>query len=141
MNPDEVKLWRRAERERLLALRQGLSPEDRRRRSERIEAELRSLLGEIPGTLGVYWPFRAEFGPRPLVDWAVDAGRKVALPVVVDKKGPLEYRAWKPGEPVWTGTVDGKPVAVQVRPIANGFQLSWRGTFAKTQVYTEQEAE
>ena len=25
---------------------------------------------------------------------------------------------WWPGEPVWTGTVGGKPVAVQVRPIA-----------------------
>ena len=35
---------------------------------------------------------------------------------------------WKPGEPVWSGTVNGKPVAVQVRPIANGFQLSWRGS-------------
>jgi propionyl-CoA carboxylase alpha chain len=49
--------------------------------------------------------------------------------------------AWKPGEPVWSGTVNGRPVAVQVRPIANGFQLSWRGTFAKTQVYTAPEAD
>jgi 5-formyltetrahydrofolate cyclo-ligase len=103
LNPDEVKLWRRAERERLLALRQGLSPEDRRRRSERIEAELRSLLGEIPGTLGVYWPFRAEFDPRSLVERAVAEGRTVALPVVVDKKGPLEYRAWRPGEALVDG--------------------------------------
>ena len=38
---------------------------------------------------------------------------------------------WKPGEPVWSGSVEGKPVAVQVRPVPNGFQLSWRGTFAK----------
>jgi len=30
---------------------------------------------------------------------------------------------------------------VQVRPIANGFQLSWRGTFARTQVYTAPEAD
>src|SRR5690349_12511935 len=98
MDSDAVKLWRRAERERLLAFRQGLAPEDRRRSGERIEAELRRLLGEIPGTLGVYWPFRAEFDPRPLIDWAVAEGRTVALPVVVDKKGPLEYRAWRPGE-------------------------------------------
>jgi propionyl-CoA carboxylase alpha chain len=49
--------------------------------------------------------------------------------------------AWKPGEPVWSGTVNSKPVAVQVRPIANGFQLSWRGTFARTQVYTAPEAD
>ena len=39
----------------------------------------------------------------PLIDWAVAAGRVVALPVVVDKKGPLEYRAWQPGEPLVDG--------------------------------------
>ena len=31
---------------------------------------------------------------------------------------------WRPGEPVWTGTVDGEAVAVQVRPILNGYELS-----------------
>ena len=75
MIPEEVKLWRRAERERLLTLRQGLPTADRRRFVERIDVQLRRLLGEIPGTLGVYWPFRAEFDPRPLVDWAVGVGR------------------------------------------------------------------
>jgi len=48
---------------------------------------------------------------------------------------------WKPGEPVWSGTVGGKPVAVQVRPVPNGFLLAWRGTFAKAQVFTAPEAE
>ena len=27
-------------------------------------------------------------------------------------------RDWKPGEPLWTGTIDGDAVAVQVRPVA-----------------------
>ena len=47
---------------------------------------------------------------------------------------------WKPGEPVWTGTVDGKPIAVQVRPMRNGFDLSFRGVQARAYVYTEREA-
>ena len=47
---------------------------------------------------------------------------------------------WKPGEPVWTGTVDGKPIAVQVRPARNGFDLSFRGVQARAFVYTEREA-
>src|ERR1700736_2920754 len=58
---------------------------------------------EREGVLGFYWPFGAEFDPRPLIDWAVAAGRVVALPVVIDKKGPLEYRAWRPGEPLVDG--------------------------------------
>jgi len=103
MDPDAVKLWRRGERKRLIALRQALPADQRRRCGDRIEAELRRLIAERPGTLGVYWPFRAEFDPRPLIDWAVAAGRTVALPVVVDKKGPLEYRTWRPGEALVDG--------------------------------------
>src|SRR5436190_435654 len=60
-------------------------------------------------------------------------------------KGKAELIAlqgdWKPGEPVWSGTVGGGPVAVQVRPLRNGFQLAWRGAFANAQVYTEREAD
>jgi 5,10-methenyltetrahydrofolate synthetase len=103
VDADQVKRWRRGERERLIALRQALPADERRRWGERIAADLRTLLAERPGILGVYWPFRAEFDPRPLVDWALAEGRRVALPVVVDKKGPLEYRAWRPGEPLVDG--------------------------------------
>ncbi len=48
--------------------------------------------------------------------------------------------AWKPGEPVWSGTIDEKPVAVQVRAIPNGFVLAHHGVEARTFVYTEREA-
>jgi 5,10-methenyltetrahydrofolate synthetase len=98
-----VKGWRRGERERLLALRQAMPPDERRRRGARIDAALRAVIAQRPGILGVYWPFRAEFDPRSLIDWAVAAGRGIALPAVVDKKGPLEYRAWRPGEPLVDG--------------------------------------
>jgi len=47
---------------------------------------------------------------------------------------------WKPGDPVWHGRVNGKPIAVQVRPILNGHLLGWRGAFVNAQVYTEREA-
>jgi len=103
MEGAELKAWRRSERERLIALRQALPATERRHLGIRIEAALRGFLAERPGTLGVYWPFRAEFDPRPLIDWAIAAGRTVALPVVIDKKGPLEYRAWRPGEPLVDG--------------------------------------
>jgi propionyl-CoA carboxylase alpha chain len=59
-----------------------------------------------------------------------------------DADDPVTLKSdWKPGEPVWSGTVNGKSVAVQARPIPNGYMLSWRGAFAKTQVYTEREAD
>lgn len=104
MEPAEVRLWRREERRRLLTLRTGAAPALRREWGRRIEAGLRPVLRERPGiTLGVYWPFQAEFDPRPLIDWLISEGSAVALPAVVEKKGPLEYRAWRPGEPLVNG--------------------------------------
>ena len=38
---------------------------------------------------------------------------------------------WWFGDPVWEGTVDGKPVAVQVRPILNGAKLTYQGVEAQ----------
>jgi 5-formyltetrahydrofolate cyclo-ligase len=106
MEASEVKVFRRAERERLIALRMALSSAMRREAGERIASSLQEIIAARPGILGIYWPFRAEFDPRPLVDTITAAGRKVALPVVVDKKGPLEYRAWAPGEPLTAGVWD-----------------------------------
>jgi propionyl-CoA carboxylase alpha chain len=48
---------------------------------------------------------------------------------------------WRPGDPVWSGTVDGAPVSVQVRPIPNGVDLVWRGLAARAHVYTQGEAQ
>jgi propionyl-CoA carboxylase alpha chain len=47
---------------------------------------------------------------------------------------------WWPGEPVWQGTVAGRPVFVQVRGVLNGYDLAYRGARAKAYVYTEREA-
>ncbi|MGA8401078.1 MAG: 5-formyltetrahydrofolate cyclo-ligase [Stellaceae bacterium] len=106
MDAAEVKTWRRAERERLIALRMALSPAERRGMGERITTSLQPIVAERSGILGIYWPFRAEFDPRPLVDSLVAAGRQVALPVVIDRRGPLEYRAWRPGEALTAGVWD-----------------------------------
>jgi propionyl-CoA carboxylase alpha chain len=48
---------------------------------------------------------------------------------------------WVPGEPVWEGGVDGREIAVQVRPILNGVALAHAGTAAQARVYTRREAE
>jgi 5-formyltetrahydrofolate cyclo-ligase len=85
-------------------LRTGSPSAQRRQWGTEIEARLRSVLEERPvRMLGVYWPFQAEFDPRGLVDWVIARGFGVALPAVVDKKGPLEYRSWRPGEALVDG--------------------------------------
>jgi propionyl-CoA carboxylase alpha chain len=64
------------------------------------------------------------------------------LGVKFDGKSSVRHleSGWRPGEPLWSGTIDSHPVAVQVRTIPNGFALSYQGVEAKIYVYTEREA-
>ena len=55
-------------------------------------------------------------------------------------KARLLKSDWKPGEPIWNGSIDGHAVAVQVRSLPNGFALAYRGVETKAYVYTEREA-
>ncbi|MFA6265823.1 MAG: acetyl/propionyl/methylcrotonyl-CoA carboxylase subunit alpha [Pseudolabrys sp.] len=59
-----------------------------------------------------------------------------------ESKNAVRHMAsgWKPGEPLWSGTINSQPVAVQVRNIPNGFALSYQGVEARAYVYTESEA-
>jgi propionyl-CoA carboxylase alpha chain len=58
-----------------------------------------------------------------------------------DRRGPVRVvSAWVPGQLLWTGTVDDRDVAVQVRPVANGFVLAHAGVEATVYVFTEREA-
>jgi propionyl-CoA carboxylase alpha chain len=56
--------------------------------------------------------------------------------------GPARHlvSCWKAGDPVWQGTIDGQLVALQVRPILNGFRLAHQGYEVAVQVFTEAEA-
>ena len=47
---------------------------------------------------------------------------------------------WAPGSPLWTGSLDGVPIAVHVRAVPNGFELAYRGIEVKAFVYTDREA-
>jgi propionyl-CoA carboxylase alpha chain len=57
------------------------------------------------------------------------------------KAGVRSLRSdWKPGDSIWRGTINDKPLTVQVRTISNGFALSYRGIETNAYVYTEREA-
>ena len=48
---------------------------------------------------------------------------------------------WTPGQPVWRGDIDERPVAAQVRAILNGFELVHGGSQVEARVYTVREAQ
>ena len=53
----------------------------------------------------------------------------------------LAQSDWRPGWPVWHGTVDGEPLAVQIEAVLNGVHLSHAGIDVDARVYTRREAE
>jgi 5-formyltetrahydrofolate cyclo-ligase len=82
-----------------------------------VNAALRHLLaGSAAELIGFYWPFKGEFDPRPLVHDLHAAGRRLALPVVVDNAAPLIFRPWHPDAPMTEGVwnipipANGEPV-------------------------------
>jgi 5-formyltetrahydrofolate cyclo-ligase len=98
MDDDHIEKWRQQERRRLLAARMAISVEHHRRASATIEQQLSLLFDELPGSvIGLYWPVRAEFDPRPLAARLRAQGRVTALPAVVERGGCLEYRIWDGG--------------------------------------------
>ncbi len=58
-----------------------------------------------------------------------------------ERRSLMLASTWWPGEPVWFGTIDQQPIAVQVRPCLNGYDLSYAGLRVRAYVYTQREAE
>jgi len=97
--PPEVRraLWRRSERQRLIAARLAMSPEARAVADAAIGRALKARFP--PGSLALvagYWPIRGEFDPRDYLRQVIGAGAAAALPVVVAPATPLEFRPWTP---------------------------------------------
>ena len=73
--------------------------------------------------------------------FTVDGTSEGAAVAFEDGRRLVLASAWRPGQPVWLGTIDDEPVAVRVAAIANGVLLSHAGAFAEARVYTAREAE
>jgi 5-formyltetrahydrofolate cyclo-ligase len=117
--PEDIRAWRKAERARLLALREALVLAERREARERVTATLEAEVPELAGaTVGFYWPFRAEMELVGFVRRLVEQGGRAALPVVVEKRHPLEFWRWEPGMEMRPGiwNIPTPATAEPVRP-------------------------
>ena len=100
----DVARWRKAERERLIALRLAIPAEERRRHSWRIAGWLDQALGDVAGRIvSAYWPFRGEPDLRPWLEGLAARGAVGSLPVVVQRHAPLAFRSWARGEALQPG--------------------------------------
>jgi len=117
MTNDDLKHWRKAERQRLLAAREGLDAATLERFRQRIDTHLsRSFPGLATATLALYWPIRGEYDARGFAQALRDRGAVTALPVVVAPRQPLVFRAWHPGVTLASGPL-GIPYPVDSDPV------------------------
>jgi 5-formyltetrahydrofolate cyclo-ligase len=98
----DVARWRRSERIRLRAAREGLSVADRRGLGVALAGHLRRFLANRFGgasgmVLSAYWPIKGEPDLRTLMAELHSAGVIIALPVVEVRASPLVFRRWQPG--------------------------------------------
>ena len=105
--PPHIASRRKAERATLIARRLAAPASDHARWSTQIEAHLRHGFGLLEGlVVGFCWPYLGEFDARPFVRDLRRRGARAALPVVVGKGLPLEFREWWPGVAMVNGVYD-----------------------------------
>lgn len=92
-------------------------------------------------TLGLYWPYKGEFDPRFAVREFRKGGAICALPVVIQKGKPLQFREWWPGVrvvngvfnlPIPEGTAVLQPKAMLIPPVGfdlKGYRLGYGGGY------------
>jgi 5-formyltetrahydrofolate cyclo-ligase len=141
-SPAQIFAWRKEVRTRLIADRLSIDPADRRQYAGKIALHLSRFIEPLSKrTVSFYWPFRGEPDLRPLMQTVVEGGGRCALPVVVEKKAPLVFRLWKPGERLAAGIwnipipADGADVLpdIVVAPVVGfdsaGYRLGYGGGY------------
>ncbi|MDB5526896.1 MAG: putative 5-formyltetrahydrofolate cyclo-ligase [Rhizobium sp.] len=100
----DVAPWRKAERQRLIEARLAMGIDERKQKSERIATHAEHVIGDLGSRIiSFYWPFRGEPDLRDWMTRILDRGGRVALPVVIEKGQPLQFRLWSTGEPLERG--------------------------------------
>ena len=98
MTADELKAWRKAERQRLIAARETLDAATLERFRERMDAHIeRAFPGLAMAKLAFCWPIRGEYDARHIARTLRERGALTALPVVVAPRTPMIFREWRPG--------------------------------------------
>jgi propionyl-CoA carboxylase alpha chain len=126
--PEGFKLVRPDDGQR--AVLAGIAMATELTRRDRLD-RLTGRLAPHSGVLKRDWVVKldGDYVAVSVVEGAVSTPLELAVSVA---GGPaLEISSdWRPGEPVWRGTIGGTRVAAQIRPVLNGVKIAWRGVSA-----------
>ena len=102
-SPSDIPTWRKHKRVELLSRRVSLSTEEHREKSAQILDSVWSMRDQITGIVGLYWPYKGEVDINPLMSRLLDHGHSLALPVVMGRGKPLQFKSWKAGDVMAAG--------------------------------------
>jgi 5-formyltetrahydrofolate cyclo-ligase len=138
----EVRAWRRKQRDTLLDARLAIRSHMRAHWSAALTERAMEVLPALEGHLvGIYWPFKGEYDPWPLVQALGARDAQMALPVVVRKAAPLAFRTWRLGDRitlgVWNIPVPAEGAVVQPESLLvpllgfdrHGYRLGYGGGY------------
>ncbi|MFN7088186.1 MAG: 5-formyltetrahydrofolate cyclo-ligase, partial [Burkholderiales bacterium] len=104
---NEIKAWRKAQREALIARRVALDKAQRAAWNAQLTELLWRGFPAIPGMVaGFCWPYKGEFDARFVIRRWREQGVIAALPEVAAKGEPLRFRKWWPGAALAPGVYD-----------------------------------
>lgn len=107
MERSEIIAWRKAKRVELIAARMALPSAAHNAASAEIYKRLMTLFTPFSKSLvGAYWPFRREYNVLAFLEWLTERRHNVALPVVLGKGQPLEFRRWTRDMEMVSGVYD-----------------------------------
>ena len=103
----QIRDWRKLERAALIAKRTAAPPDQLRAWNNAMTGFITNGFPLLAGmTIGFCWPFKSEFDARFAIRHFRDRGATAALPAVVAKAHPLQFRKWWPGAPMTPGVYD-----------------------------------
>lgn len=110
---DNLQEWKKQQRKQLIAAREAIPAETHQQWSQAITGFLKQGLPQPQKMIiGIYWPFRGEYDPRPITQYFLQQGAILALPEITSKNEPLCFREWSPDTPVKSGAY-GIPVPLE----------------------------
>ena len=91
--------YRRQLRQKMIQRRLKLSFADYTARSAALCTQLETHFAAWQQLIvGFYWPIKNEPDVRPWIERLLTRGGRAVLPVVLDRKAPLKFREWRPGQ-------------------------------------------
>lgn len=110
---DNLPEWKKQQRKHLIAAREAIPAEIHQQWSQAITDFLKQGFPQPQKMIiGIYWPFRGEYDPRPIARYFLQQGAILALPEITSKNEPLCFREWSPDTPMKSGAY-GIPVPLE----------------------------